>query len=106
MQAEIQGVAVQSRTQGGRALMLELATSSGKRPLLAVELRQIVGYTRLPSLRFDVTLENGFAVFRGKGSGHGVGLCQWGARSRALGGASYREILAHYYPGAEIRRMY
>jgi stage II sporulation protein D len=106
MHAEIQGVAVQSRTQGGRAQMLELATSSGKRPLLAVELRQLVGYTRLPSLRFDVTLENGVAVFRGKGSGHGVGLCQWGARGRALGGASYREILAHYYPGAEIRRMY
>jgi stage II sporulation protein D len=106
MQAEIRGVAVQSRTASGRAQGLELMTSAGTRPLLAVELRQLLGYARLPSLYFEASNEGGFAVFRGKGSGHGVGLCQWGARGRALKGASYREILAHYYPGAEIRRMY
>src|SRR5438132_1464098 len=72
----------------------------------AVELRQLLGYSRLPSLLFDVSPEGGVAVFRGRGSGHGVGLCQWGARARALAGGTYRDILAHYYPGAEIRRMY
>jgi stage II sporulation protein D len=106
MQAEIHGVAVQSRTASGRAQMLELATSAGARPLMAVELRQLVGYTRLPSLYFDVSTEGDIAVFQGRGSGHGVGLCQWGARARALKGTSYREILEHYYAGAEIRRMY
>jgi stage II sporulation protein D len=106
MQAEVRGVAVESRTASGRAQGLELLTSAGTRPLLAVELRQLLGYARLPSLYFEAANQGGFAVFRGKGSGHGVGLCQWGARGRALKGASYREILAHYYPGAEIRRMY
>jgi stage II sporulation protein D len=51
-------------------------------------------------------LSGGSAVFKAGGSGHGVGLCQWGARGRALAGQGYRDILAHYYPGAEIRRMY
>jgi len=60
----------------------------------------------LPSLLFEVSVHGGIAVFRGKGNGHGVGLCQWGARARALRGETYRHILAHYYPGAEIRRMY
>ena len=78
----------------------------GARPLAAVELRQILGYRELPSLLFEVTVEGDDAVFKGKGSGHGVGLCQWGARGRALKGEGYRAILAHYYPGAEIRRMY
>jgi len=106
MQAEIRAVAVETRTASGRAKDLALATSSGTRPLSAVELRQLLGYNRIPSLLFDVSTEGATAVFRGRGSGHGVGLCQWGARSRALAGAGYRDILAHYYPGAEVRRMY
>jgi len=106
MQAEVRGIAVESRSASGRARILLLETSSGPRQIAAVELRQLVGYTRLPSLQFEVESEGDVAVFRGRGSGHGVGLCQWGARGRALSGASYRQILGHYYPGAEIRRMY
>ena len=106
LQAEVRGVSVQSRTKSGRAETIELVTPAGPRPLLAVELRQLLGYTRLPSLQFEASTDGDAAVFRGKGSGHGVGLCQWGARARALKGSGYREILAHYYPGAEIRRMY
>lgn len=104
--AEVRGVAVFRRTASGRADALMVATTSGSRPLPAVELRQLLGYQRLPSLLFEVAMSGGAAVFRGKGSGHGVGLCQWGARGRALAGEGYREILAHYYPGADIRRMY
>ena len=106
MQAAVRGIAVQSRTRSGRAQELLLDTAAGTRRLLAVELRQLLGYTRIPSLFFDVSQDGDSAVFRGRGSGHGVGLCQWGARGRALAGAGYREILAHYYPGAELRRMY
>ncbi len=43
-------------------------------------------------------------VFSGKGWGHGVGLCQVGAYGMAVRGAGYREILAHYYPGATIEK--
>jgi stage II sporulation protein D len=106
MEAEIRGVTVQSRTASGRAQELGLETAAGSRRLLAVELRQLLGYGRIPSLFFELSGEGSTAVFRGRGSGHGVGLCQWGARGRALSGASYREILAHYYPGADLRRMY
>ncbi|HEY2029532.1 MAG TPA: SpoIID/LytB domain-containing protein [Myxococcales bacterium] len=104
--AEARGLAVLRRTASGRADALSVATARGNRPLPAVELRQLLGYQRLPSLLFEVEMSDGAAVFRGRGSGHGVGLCQWGARGRAMEGEGYREILAHYYPGAEIRRMY
>jgi stage II sporulation protein D len=43
--------------------------------------------------------------FRGKGQGHGVGLCQDGADAMAGAGKSYREILAFYYPGAQVSRI-
>jgi len=39
---------------------------------------------------------------RGGGAGHGIGMCQFGARGMALGGADYRAILKHYYSGIEI----
>ena len=41
-------------------------------------------------------------VFSGKGFGHGVGMSQWGAQGMALRGASYQEILAHYYVGTAL----
>ena len=43
--------------------------------------------------------------FSGRGWGHGLGLCQAGAYGMAASGAGYREILAHYYPGTEIRSV-
>jgi stage II sporulation protein D len=42
----------------------------------------------------------------GRGFGHGVGLCQWGAQGMARQGHSAHQILAHYYPGASIKRAY
>jgi stage II sporulation protein D len=44
-------------------------------------------------------------VFAGKGWGHGVGLCQVGAYGMAVRGASYGEILGHYYSGAALEKI-
>jgi stage II sporulation protein D len=41
-------------------------------------------------------------VIEGSGRGHGVGLCQWGARFFASSGASARAILAFYFPGTSV----
>jgi stage II sporulation protein D len=41
-------------------------------------------------------------MFHGRGSGHGVGLCQIGAEVMGEEGRSYREILAFYYPGTKL----
>jgi SpoIID/LytB domain protein len=43
-------------------------------------------------------------ILTGAGWGHGVGLCQIGAAVMAAGGKTYREILAHYYPGTTVGR--
>ena len=105
--SELTGIAVAEKTGSGRARTLRLSQTRGAAVSISgAEFRQVVGYTALPSLLFTVVVEDGVAVFSGRGSGHGVGLCQWGARGRAARGEGYREILAHYYPGAEIRRMY
>ena len=40
--------------------------------------------------------------FKGRGWGHGVGMCQEGAKYMAYRGRPYKKILRHYYPGAAI----
>lgn len=44
-------------------------------------------------------------VFSGRGLGHGVGLCQWGAKEMAQKGFDYKAILGRYYPGTKVMRM-
>jgi stage II sporulation protein D len=45
-------------------------------------------------------------VAAGAGSGHGVGMCQWGAIGRARAGQDYRTILTTYFPGTKIEKVY
>ena len=45
-------------------------------------------------------------VAAGAGSGHGVGMCQWGAIGRARDGQDYRKILSTYFPGTKIEKLY
>ena len=106
LRAELTGLEVSETTASGRARKVALRAGGKTVTMRGAELRQLVGYNKLPSLAFTVEVEKHEAVFRGSGSGHGVGLCQWGARGRAEAGQTAQQILAHYYPGAEIRQMY
>jgi len=88
------------RNGSGRLIDVGLVSSEGSTTLPAVTFRKVVGYTAIKSTNFTVRLAGDSVVFSGTGYGHGVGLCQWGAKQRASDGFSYREILAYYYPGA------
>ncbi len=58
----------------------------------------------LRSANFCVSYGEGFFTFTTRGYGHAVGMSQYGANAMALAGADYREILAHYYPGASLTK--
>ncbi len=45
-------------------------------------------------------------IFKGAGWGHGVGMCQSGAVARAFSGQNYKEILKHYFPQTEIKKIF
>ena len=97
---------VAARTATGRAERVEVTAGGRTASIAAVDLRQRLGFERLPSLAFDVRAEGGAFAVAGRGRGHGAGLCQWGAAALAREGLGYREILARYYPGTEVVRMY
>jgi len=65
--------------------------------------RLALGPGELKSTRFTVTREGDRFVFNGRGYGHGVGLCQWGAYGMARDGKDWQEILRYYYVGAVLQ---
>jgi SpoIID/LytB domain protein len=56
----------------------------------------------LPSNRIEIEQRRGAVIVHGRGWGHGVGMSQWGAHGLAREGASYTEILEHYYTGVDV----
>ncbi len=64
------------------------------------DVRQAIG---LNSANFTVKVQGSDLVFSTIGHGHGVGMSQYGARYLALDGQTYDQILAHYYPGSQLR---
>ncbi len=61
---------------------------------------------RLKSTWFTLTTIGRSLLFRGKGSGHGVGMCQWGAKRMGEKGFTRDQILSHYYPDVKIARIW
>jgi len=68
----------------------------------AADLRRELPSSKLHSARFEIRELGDRVRFEGRGHGHGVGFCQWGARGQALAGHPALEIVRYYYPGAEI----
>jgi len=69
-------------------------------------LRKYFGRVLFPSNSFAVKAQGTSIAIIGEGLGHGVGLCQMGAFAMAMKGWSYKKILAHYFPGHVLKKMY
>jgi len=64
-----------------------------------------LGWNAVPSNNFAARDENAEVILEGVGQGHGVGLCQRGARGMAEAGADFRVILEHYFPNTKIQEF-
>ena len=103
----------QGRTASGRLAALSVQTDSGSYTLRGNDIRFVLRDPKgviLNSTYFAFTTEtSGGEVSRlninGRGYGHGIGMCQWGAIGRARAGQNYRTILETYYPGTTIGRI-
>ena len=99
-------VAVRDRTSSGRAKTLQLQSGSETITISASSFRfaigRALGWNKLRSEKYEIQNRDKQIFFRGRGEGHGVGLCQDGADQMGAEGFGYREILAFYYPGATV----
>ena len=101
--------------RGPSGRIFRLMISGSKQTIVVgkeLEIRRWLSKSHLYSSAFIVTTKKSSHgeitrfIFQGAGWGHGVGLCQIGAAVMAARGFTAPEILRHYFPGAEIRKVY
>ncbi len=92
--------------EGRRVKRLQIEHQEGEIELTGTELRRILGEGNLRSTLFTVKRIGPDFVFEGRGWGHGVGLCQEGAKVMGERGYTYKEILEFYYPGTTVENVY
>ena len=84
-----------SRNSGGSVEKMQIGDG-------IIEGRNVREALALPSANFTIDISNGNIIFTSNGSGHGVGMSQYGANGMAKKGFTYRDILSHYYSGTEV----
>jgi len=86
------------RSEGGGIITVKL----GGKEVKGTFVRSLLG---LASTNFTYRVEGDELVFSTTGTGHGVGMSQYGARYMALEGADYEEIICRYYTGVELKKL-
>ncbi|HPF62944.1 MAG TPA: SpoIID/LytB domain-containing protein [Gemmatimonadales bacterium] len=112
--ADLREMRVLDRTASGRIATLELRGARGATVVRGSAIRRALQPPEgglLGSSDFTVRLDRRGGriervVAEGRGFGHGVGLCQWGAIGRARAGQDHLTILMSYFPGTDLQRIY
>jgi stage II sporulation protein D len=99
----IKDIAILERNRSDRIKSLKITGRDGSEVTISgKDFRDIIGPNDIKSNNYDITMQGYYVLFAGKGWGHGVGLCQWGARGMAEQQFNYKQILSYYYPGSEL----
>lgn len=110
----VRGIEVSGHTPSGRVARLTIRLGGRTVMVSGAAVRRVLlppGQDILRSAAFTLQarMANGRVaglVAEGRGAGHGVGLCQWGAIGRARAGQHYPEILSAYFPGTRLTRQF
>jgi len=112
---QVEKIIIKERDKTGRVKNLQIISKDGKiKNLTGNEFRiKLNEKTKiffnnpyiLPSTLFDTFEDGERIIFKGRGYGHGVGLCQEGAKKMAEIGFNYIEILKFYFPNLELGKI-
>ena len=105
------------RTPGGRVASITFETTKGRYVFKKEKVRWVIRQSHNPdailrSANFDLDIKRNSGgeitevVFDGRGYGHGIGMCQMGARGLAAKGIKFDSILATYYKNTELKKLY
>jgi stage II sporulation protein D len=104
-QSTIRVVSERAKPSEGRITEFEFDDGKRRQILSGIDLRERLPIGTLASPHFKIQLGSQVVKFEGRGHGHGVGFCQWGAKGQAESGKKDRDIVCYYYPGAEIVKL-
>ena len=99
----LKSIKIARKTGTGRATNLTIRTSKGSKTVPCGTFRLATGIRSCKITKLSVRKKD--VHFKGKGYGHGIGMCQDGAHGMAKDGKNYKKILKNYYPGSEIQKI-
>ncbi len=100
----IKKMRVMGRNKSGRTTYLAVYHDQGMLRIMGSKFRMALGPNLIKSTLMGFKNSNDKIYFYGRGWGHGVGMCQWGAKKMADRGYSYRKILNFYFPHTKIEK--
>jgi len=100
--SRLNSLRIVERSSSGRAVRLQVDGLFVSASSLRFAVGRALGWNQIRSDLYELTDSGDRVIFEGRGSGHGVGLCQAGADRMGVDGRSYREILTFYYPGTTL----
>jgi stage II sporulation protein D len=100
---KIKNIEICSKTSSGRVKAVKVLGETGNHTISGEELRSRLG---LKSCFFDIIVGGDEVKITGRGYGHGIGLCQYGAIGMASKGYDYKSILKFYFKGIRIEKIY
>lgn len=90
-----------------RVSRLDFIGTEGRAEVRGADFRRAAGPEKVRSTWItDLQQEGEAIIIKGRGFGHGVGLCQWGAHALAREGKDPHAIVKHYYPEVEIKKLW
>ncbi|HEX3032191.1 MAG TPA: SpoIID/LytB domain-containing protein [Bacillota bacterium] len=99
----INSVSITKKGPSGRAETIKVGNAEVSGPAL----RLALGSDTVRSMKLDSLYHQGGTVyFQGKGFGHGVGMCQWGANKLAKSGKSPEDIIRFYFKNIDIKKQW
>lgn len=101
----IQDISVAEVDSGGHAKTILVKGETGEYRMTGNKFREAMGLDVIKATMFTITPGDGSYRLDGKGYGHAVGLCAFGANGMAKAGTSCTDILKHYYTGIEIKQV-
>ena len=90
-----------------RVSRLDFVGTGGRAGVRGADFRKAAGPEKVRSTWItDIQQEGEAIIIKGRGFGHGVGLCQWGSNALAREGKDPHAIVKHYYPEVEIKKLW
>ena len=97
--SSIKDITIIDRDRSERIEHLKITQKNGEELIIkGKDFRDLMGPNILMSNNYDIVMQGYYVDIIGKGWGHGVGLCQWGALGMARQQFNYKQMIAYYYP--------
>ena len=94
------------KDSSGRLETIKVKDKTGEKYIKGFKFRLALGPNMIRSTNFTIKITKKGVIFRGKGWGHGVGMCQWGAFGMGKRRFNHELILDFYYPGTKIKHYH